>query len=74
MLNGFYLFLQDFSAPEELDLLWRAVKMPESCGGTLRLVKNDPSQIVLGSSRVYLLLFDAPDCRIKGFQKSLMII
>lgn len=27
----FYLFLQDFSAPEELDLLWRAVKMPELC-------------------------------------------
>lgn len=32
MLSGFYLFPQDFSAPEELGLLWRAVKMPESCG------------------------------------------
>lgn len=32
MLNEFYLFLHDFSAAEELDLLWRVVKMPESCG------------------------------------------
>lgn len=46
MLNGFYLFLQDFSAPEELDLLWRAVKMPESCSGIPRLIRNDLSQII----------------------------
>lgn len=65
----FYLF----SAPEELDLLWRAVKIPESGGGTGGLIRSDLSQRALGSSRVFLLS-DTPDCRIKAFQKPLMII
>lgn len=48
--------------------------MPESCHGTPGLIRNDLSQIALGSSRVLsaaFFFFDSPDCRIKAFQKSL---